>query len=106
MRLDNINERVAGLTAYQPGKPIEEVTRELGLARVIKLASNDSLFTRMGDDMDVNCGDIVSGGADVAEKGKDIFDLLLRVASGEPTRSECLGFGGTEFVPWQIGAVM
>lgn len=72
----------------------------------IKLASNDSLFTRMGDDMDVNCGDIVSEGADVAEKGKDIFDLLLRVASGEPTRSECLGFGGTEFVPWQIGAVM
>ena len=72
----------------------------------IKLASNDSLYTRMGDDMDVNCGDIVSGGADVTEKGKDIFDLLLRVASGDPTRSECLGFGGTEFVPWQIGAVM
>ena len=42
MRLDNINERVAGLTAYQPGKPIEEVTRELGLARVIKLASNEN----------------------------------------------------------------
>ena len=72
----------------------------------IKLASNDSLYTRMGDDMDVNCGDIVSVGADVAEKGKDIFGLFLRVASGEPTRSECLGFGGTEFVPWQIGAVM
>ena len=42
MRLDNINERVAGLTAYQPGKPIEEVTRELGLASVIKLASNEN----------------------------------------------------------------
>ena len=42
MRLDNINERVAGLTAYQPGKPIEEVTRELGLPRAIKLASNEN----------------------------------------------------------------
>ncbi len=42
MRLDNINERIAGLTAYQPGKPIEEVTRELGLPRAIKLASNEN----------------------------------------------------------------
>ena len=42
MRLDNINERVAGLTAYQPGKPIEELTRELGLIDVIKLASNEN----------------------------------------------------------------
>ena len=72
----------------------------------IKVASNDGLFARMGDDMDVNCGDIVSGGADVAEKGRDMFELFLRVASGDRTRSERLGFGGTEFVPWQIGAVM
>ena len=42
MRLDNTNERVAGLTAYQPGKPIEELTRELGLIDVIKLASNEN----------------------------------------------------------------
>ncbi len=75
-------------------------------APCIKLASNDGLFDRMGDDMDVNCGDIVTEGADVEEKGREIFDLFLRVASGELTRSEDLGFGGAEFVPWQIGAVM
>ena len=75
-------------------------------APCIKLASNDSLFDRMGDDMDVNCGDIVTQGADVEDKGSEIFDLFLRVASGEATRSEELGFGGAEFVPWQIGAVM
>ena len=42
MRLQNINERVTGLTPYQPGKPIEEVTRELGLVDVVKLASNEN----------------------------------------------------------------
>ena len=72
----------------------------------VKLSSNDSLYARMGDDMDVNCGDMLSGGIGVADKGREIFDLLLRVASGERTRSESLGFGGAEFVPWQIGAVM
>lgn len=40
--LQNINERVTGLTPYQPGKPIEEVTRELGLVDVVKLASNEN----------------------------------------------------------------
>ena len=38
----NINARVAGLTPYQPGKPIEELTRELGISDVVKLASNEN----------------------------------------------------------------
>ena len=35
---------VRGLTPYQPGKPVEDVQRELGLARVVKLASNEGPF--------------------------------------------------------------
>jgi histidinol-phosphate aminotransferase len=35
---------VAELTPYQPGKPVEDVQRELGLERVIKLASNEGPF--------------------------------------------------------------
>jgi histidinol-phosphate aminotransferase len=35
---------VAGLTPYEPGKPVEEVQRELGLERVVKLASNEGPF--------------------------------------------------------------
>jgi altronate hydrolase len=31
---------------------------------------------------------------------------VLKVASGERTKSEALGYGDLEFVPWQIGAVM
>jgi altronate dehydratase len=42
----------------------------------------------------------------VEEKGGEIVDCLLAVASGEKSKSEALGYGGVEFVPWQIGAVM
>lgn len=35
---------VDALVPYEPGKPVEEVQRELGLERVVKLASNEGLF--------------------------------------------------------------
>ncbi len=72
----------------------------------IKLATNSEMYSRMSDDMDLNCGDIVSEGVSLEDKGREIFELFLRVASGEQTKSEELGFGGAEFVPWQMGAVM
>ena len=72
----------------------------------IKLATNSEMYGRMKDDMDLNCGDIVSQGVSIEDKGRELFDLIIRVASGEKTKSEELGFGGAEFVPWQIGAVM
>ncbi|MDA7963671.1 altronate dehydratase family protein [Ruegeria sp.] len=72
----------------------------------IKLATNSEMFARMADDMDLNCGDIVTNGVSIEAKGQELFEILIRVASGEKTKSEELGFGGVEFVPWQIGAVM
>ncbi|MEO0637724.1 MAG: altronate dehydratase family protein [Pseudomonadota bacterium] len=72
----------------------------------IKLATNSEMYGRMKDDMDINCGDIISDQVSIEDKGAEIFEMLVRVASGEKTRSEALGFGGAEFVPWQIGAVM
>jgi altronate hydrolase len=60
----------------------------------------------MTDDMDVNCGGIADGEETVAECGRRIYDLILRVASGEKSKSEALGFGEAEFAPWTLGAVM
>jgi len=71
----------------------------------IKLASNSYIFEQMREDMDVNCGDILDG-VPLAEKGKEIFAELLRVASGGRTKSEMLGYGDNEFVPWSLGATM
>ena len=72
----------------------------------IKLATNSEMYGRMSDDMDINCGDIITDAVSLEAKGREIFELFLRVASGEQTKSEQLGFGGAEFVPWQMGAVM
>jgi altronate hydrolase/galactarate dehydratase len=72
----------------------------------IKLATNSEMYQKMSEDMDLNCGDIVTAGVSIEEKGRELFELIVRVASGERTKSEELGFGGAEFVPWQIGAVM
>jgi altronate hydrolase len=71
----------------------------------IKLATNSDIYRRMLDDMDINCGDIVDG-VSVEDKGREIFAHILRVASGERSKSELLGYGDNEFVPWQIGATM
>ena len=55
--------------------------------------------------MDLNCGVILDGEATVQEMGKVIFDYFLRIASGEQSKSELLGLGDHEFVPWNIGIV-
>ena len=75
-------------------------------APTIKLATNDRLFAAMPDDMDINCGDVVSGGVSLKDKGAEILAEILAVASGKHTRSEALGLGDHEILPWQIGAVM
>ncbi|PZQ99559.1 MAG: galactonate dehydratase [Cereibacter sphaeroides] len=72
----------------------------------IKLATNSEMYERMSEDMDINCGDIISEGVSIEAKGREIFEMFIRVASGEKTKSEELGFGGAEFVPWAMGAVM
>jgi len=74
-------------------------------APTIKLASNTPMYRRLADDMDINCGVIVDGELTVTEMGQRIFEHILRVASGEKTRSELLGLGDNEFVPWHMGIV-
>jgi altronate hydrolase len=71
----------------------------------IKLATNSDIYRRMLDDMDINCGDVLDG-VSVEAKGQEIFEHILRIASGERSKSEQLGYGDAEFVPWQVGAVM
>ena len=71
---------------------------------VIKIASNSRTYARMRDNMDFNAGLIADGEQTIRQAGEQLFELLLRVASGEKTASERLGH--REFVPWRIGPVM
>ena len=72
----------------------------------IKLSSNTEIYRRMEGDIDVDCGPIADGAATVPQKGAEILDYLLDIASGRRSKSESLGYGGNEFVPWLIGATM
>ena len=63
------------------------------------------MYERLKDDMDVNCGLVLDGELDVPRMSERIFAAILRHASGEPTRSELLGLGDDEFVPWHLGIV-
>jgi len=71
----------------------------------IKVGTNTELFTRQGDDIDINAGRIADGIATVEEVGSEILELIIEVASGRQTTSEEFDVGQEEFVPWHIGAV-
>jgi altronate hydrolase len=45
----------------------------------------------MSDDMDVNAGRTLTGEATLDEVGAEIFDGILDLARGRPSRSEELG---------------
>ena len=72
----------------------------------IKLSSNSDVYKNMQEDIDINCGLVIDGEKSLNEMGEEIFSNILAVASGEPTKSELLGYGDTEFNPWKIGAVL
>lgn len=71
---------------------------------VVKIATNSDMYRRMTDNMDVNAGAISDGERTVQQVGREIFELILDVASGRRSCAERLGH--REFVPWRIGPVM
>jgi altronate hydrolase len=71
---------------------------------VLKIASNSPMYRRMSSNMDVNAGRIADGAASIEDVGHEIFEALLRIASGERTLAEKLGHH--EFAPWRIGPVL
>jgi altronate hydrolase len=75
-------------------------------APCIKIATNTEMYNRLHEDMDVNAGAMLTQNHSLAEKGQEIYDLLVSVASGTQSKSEAQGLGDYEFVPWQIGATM
>ncbi|MBW2122411.1 MAG: altronate dehydratase [Deltaproteobacteria bacterium] len=71
-------------------------------APVIKVASNSRLYRKMIGDMDINAG-VVLEGEPIGSVGREIFERIIAVASGERTKSELQGLGEEEFVPWILG---
>ncbi len=74
-------------------------------APCLKIASNARLADWMDEDIDVDASTVLTG-TSLEDMGELIFARLLAVASGEATKSEALGIGENEFVPWQVGAYL
>ena len=70
-----------------------------GPVPTIKVASNTPMYERMTDDMDFDAGQVLAGQS-IAAAGETLFEQLLAVAGGQPSKSEALGIGAAEFVPW------
>ncbi len=71
---------------------------------VIKIATNSNTYRAMTANMDINAGAIADGEKTVEQVGREIFEMVLEVASGRRTCAERLGHH--EFVPWRIGPVL
>ncbi|MFA5916467.1 MAG: altronate dehydratase, partial [Burkholderiales bacterium] len=72
----------------------------------LKLATNTRLYEFQEEDMDLNCGGIVDGKESIEQVGQKLFELILRTASGDKSKSEVFGYGEDEFAPWVLGATM
>ncbi len=71
----------------------------------IKVASNSDLFHRMREDMDFDAGRVLHG-ASLQTIAEELLELIIAVASGQPTRSEAQGIGEEEFLPWHLGSTL
>ncbi|MBN8758709.1 MULTISPECIES: UxaA family hydrolase [Variovorax] len=71
----------------------------------VKLVSNSAAFARMEDDSDIDCGPVLDGSTGVLEMAQVVLQRWLEYASGELTKSEELGVGDNEYVPWPIGVL-
>lgn len=71
----------------------------------IKISTNSVTYQRMVDDMDHNAGEILEGRA-LEDVAAELLDLLVAVASGQPSKSEAQGVGEAEFNPWNLGGTL
>jgi altronate hydrolase len=71
----------------------------------IKISSNSAAYEQMRDDVDLNAGKVLEGGS-LEHVADELFELVIAVASGRPSKSEAQGVGEAEFSPWNLGGTL
>lgn len=71
----------------------------------LKISSTTQLYQRMLGDVDFDAGSATTRTLQL-ERGAALFDAIVKMASGERSKSEELGFGAEEIAPWKVGAVL
>ncbi len=72
------------------------------IAPVIKISSNTKLVEKMPDIIDVNAGTVIDGTKSIEEVGEEIFEYIVRVASGE-IKTKSMELQQDDFIPWKRG---
>jgi altronate hydrolase len=72
------------------------------ISPVIKVATNNNLFARMGDIIDISTGQIIEGKKSIQEMGNDILMYCIKAASGEVI-PKAIALGQDDFIPWKRG---
>lgn len=68
---------------------------------VIKVASNDTIFKKLADDMDFNAGRLMSNSSSIDVLGDELLNFVIEVASGRKTCAERLK--QRQFQIWTAG---
>jgi altronate hydrolase len=61
------------------------------VAPLIKITGNSATYRRMEEDMDFDAGRVLSGEITLAQAGRELADMVVKVASGESSKPERLG---------------
>lgn len=71
----------------------------------IKISTNSVTYERMPGDVDLNAGRVLEGES-MDQVASELLDLVVAVASGQPSKSEIQGVGEAEFVPWTFSGML
>ncbi len=72
------------------------------VAPVIKLSTNTKLAKKMPDIIDIDCGAIIAGEKTIEQKGEEILDFIIEVASGR-IKPKAVLLNQDDFIPWKRG---
>jgi histidinol-phosphate aminotransferase len=88
---------ILALTAYEPGKPEEELKRELGIDDVVKLASNENPYGPSPRAIEAVSGGSLALHRYPDPRGHDLREALA-AHHGVPAAELCLGNGSNELI--------
>ena len=71
------------------------------IAPIIKITGNDETYRKMLDNIDFNAGTVITRGETIADKGRELLDMVVEVCNGKLTKAEILGH--REFGLYRIG---
>ncbi len=74
-------------------------------APCIKISSHPALYQRMADDLDLDAGQVLAG-VEMHQVAAELLELVVAVASGQPSKSEAQGVGEAEFCPWNVEGML